>query len=256
MAMRCIPIAAPWGEKPRRAFWVSGRLTLLLPLALFAVALLAGCSAKREAGPPTPYIRDSLALIFTMGSVFDDIFAAKRDIEVHADRDLKSPVVFTLRPGELFYPHQGIAINPEPTPLRVIKDISLEEREKASDPKSKGITVKAGKIVHFLYAFSYEDGAAALVWYRGKIYEVDPFDDSFAPTPNQARYLGEDTENPVDTIQEWVYAENTSGAKGWFTFPQDLVTDYFEDYTLAESFADHDWLVLHPGGEQSCYALG
>lgn len=225
------------------------------PIALvvvLAMALLAGCEKKAAPeGPPRPYIQPSYALHYTReaaGTGYGDIFAARRDIEVHAAHDLNSPVVFKLRPGELFYAHKGIAINPEPMPLRVVRDVILDYGPGAP------LTIKTGETIHYLYDYSIPDGYIVAYWYRGSVYKKDMGDhgeeqSSFSPTPDQARYIGEDVETRIDRIQEWVYAENIAGAKGWFTFPQASDEDYF-DFGNGETFADHDWLVLQPGEKQ------
>ena len=234
--------------KPRRDDRPIRHRVPSIAVVLLALMLLAGCEKKAaQDGPPRPYIQPSRALQYTRDADYGDIFAARRDIEVHAAHDLNSPVVFKLRPGELFYAHEGIAINPEPMPLRVVKDIPLD-----SSPETAA-TVKAGETVYYLYDFPWEDGTGIVFWYRGKVYGVDEMADEedglFSPPYDQARYIGEDVETRIDRIQEWVYAENIAGAKGWFTFPQASDADYF-DFIIAETFADHDWLVLQPGEKQ------
>lgn len=229
--------------KPRCDNWETRhRVPLIALVVVLAIALLAGCHSSR---PPTPYVTDSGALSDSKDSFgYGDIFAARRDIEVHAAHDLNSPVVFKLRPGELFYAHKGIAINPEPRPLQVVRDVILDYGPGAP------LTIKTGETIHYLYDHYISDGYVVEYWYRGSVYVKDMGDgeeeSSFSPTSYQVRYIGEDFETRIDRIQEWVYAENIAGAKGWFTFPVESYGDYFDNVN-SQIFADHDWLVLQPG---------
>jgi len=209
------------------------------------MALLAGCHSGR---PPTPYVTDSGALSGSKDSYgYGDVFVASRDIEVHVEHDLNSPVVFKLRPGELFYAHKGIAINPEPLPLQVVRDVILDYGPGAP------LTLKSGDTLHYLYDHPIPDGYVVEYWYRGSVYVKDmgygDEESSFSPTSYQVRYIGEEPETRIDRIQEWVYAENIAGAKGWFTFPVESDGDYFDNVN-SQIFADHDWLVLKPGEKQ------
>lgn len=116
--------------KRRRNDWETGhRLPPVGWVIVLAIALLAGCNSGR---PPTPYVTKSQILYSSKGETSDysDIFAAKRDIEVHARRDVDSPVIYKLRLGELFYAHEGIAINPDPTPVRVKQNITLDSNQR------------------------------------------------------------------------------------------------------------------------------
>ncbi|HMM45669.1 MAG TPA: hypothetical protein PKE41_08535 [Candidatus Macondimonas sp.] len=231
---------------PHRDDWGTGhRLPPVAWIVVLAMTLLAGCNSGR---PPTPYITESGALSGSKDSFgFGDIFAARRDIEVHAEHDLNSPVVFKLRPGELFFAHKGFAINPEPRPLQVVRDVILDYGPGAP------VTVKSGETVYYLYDYPIPDGYLVELWYRGSTYVKDvgygEEKSSFSPPYDQARYIGEDAETRIDRIQEWIYAENIAGARGWFAFPQEAGWEYF-DYTESETFADHDWLVLQPGEKQ------
>lgn len=228
---------------PHRDDWGTGhRLPPVAWIVVLAMTLLAGCNSGR---PPTPYVTDSLILYNSRGDTSDygDIFAAKRDIEVHARHDVDSPVIYKLRPGELFYAHKGIAINPDPTPVRVKQEIKLDSNQRPP------VTAKRGEIAYLVY-----DGDEWFdVWFRGEVYSLEEFEleESFAPPQSSSFYdLWDYLEIHYNKTQEWVFSENVQGSKGWFTIPKEEFGRNVFDHLSDFRFGDHDWLVLQPGEQR------
>jgi hypothetical protein len=242
MAMRYAEMMPQDQAKRRRNDWETGHRLPPVGVIVLAIALLAGCNSGR---PPTPYVAESQILHDSRGetSNYGDIFAAKRDIEVHARRDVDSPVIYKLRLGELFYAHEGIAINPDPTPVRVKQNITLDSNQRPP------VTAKPGETAYLVYtANDLFD-----VWFRGEVYSLEEFqlEESFAP-PQSSSFddLWDYLEGHDNKTQEWVFAENVHGYKGWFTIPKEEFGHNVFDHLSDFRFGDHDWLVLQPGEQR------
>jgi hypothetical protein len=107
-----------------------------------------------------------------------------------------APVSFRLKAGEKVVGMTGVVITTQPGILRVLKDTTLRD-----------VSLRRGDKIYLLTNLG--EGFSK-VWYKGRIFEGDPYDESIFETLQERKSIW------------WVKVKNRRGQIGWSRQPENF----------------------------------
>ncbi len=170
---------------------------------LFRTIVLASVAATVSAAeyqPPMPYY-DWGACPFE-GCVYQE-WIAKAELNVFKDRDLSSPIVFTLGRREEVNALTGVVITTRPGKVKILEPITLD--------LEKPVSLVPGDI---LFTLHYLGEGYWLFWFKGELHSDEIMSPSDVvektPRPNAPIQV-----LSVPETEWWVKLKNSKGIIGW-----------------------------------------
>src|SRR6476620_7762862 len=165
---------------------------------LLATMFLAGLSAlpatgQKAGGPPLPFV-DKGACPFECCTYRH--WSVDKPTAVKAAMNDKAPISFRLKRGEKVLGMTGVVITTQPGIVRVLKNTKLQNT-----------SLKRGD--ELLLLTNLGEGFSK-IWYKGRIFEGDPYDDAIYKTVSERTSIW------------WVKVKNRKGQIGWSRQPENF----------------------------------
>lgn len=148
---------------------------------------------QNKSGPPIPFI-DKGACPFECCTYRR--WDVKKPTAVRSAMSDKAPISFQLKAGEKVLGMTGVVITTQPGIVRVLKNTTLQKT-----------ILKRGD--ELLLLTNLGEGFSK-IWYRGRIFEGDPYDDSIYKTIRERTSIW------------WVKVKNRKGQIGWSRRPENF----------------------------------
>jgi hypothetical protein len=162
---------------------------ILVILGIFAQSLIV----QKTAGPPIPFV-DKGACPFECCTYRR--WDVLKPTAVKASMSDKAPVNFRLKVGERVLGMTGVVITTQPGVVRVLKNTKLQNT-----------SLKRGD--ELLLLTNLGEGFSK-IWYKGRIFEGDPYDDTIYKTVRERTSIW------------WVKIKNRKGQIGWTRQPENF----------------------------------
>ena len=168
--------------------------------SLFSVVLIFGVFgamlfAQSRTGPPVPYI-DKGACPFECCTYRE--WNVVKPTLVRKSMSDTAPISFRLKAGEKVFGMTGVVITTQPGIVRALKTAVMGERS---------VPVKKGEQV---YVLTNLGEGFAKVWFKGRIFQGEPYDDSTFKFIRQPKSIW------------WVKIKNRGGRIGWSRQPENF----------------------------------
>jgi len=160
----------------------------VLRVAFICCVFSFPCFAQTKSGPPVPYV-DKGACPFECCTYRE--WNVIKPTLVRASMSDTAPISFRLKAGEKVFGMTGVVITTRPGIMRAIKAASIGEKD---------LPIRKGE--QFYVLTNLGEGFAK-VWFKGKIFQGEPYDDSRFEFMRQAKSIW------------WVKVKNRAGRIGW-----------------------------------------
>jgi hypothetical protein len=143
--------------------------------------------------PPVPFI-DVGACPFEGCTYWE--WTVEKETIIRETMDENSPIAFVVKAGEKVNGITGVVITTRPGRAEILKPIEYY-----------GTNLRPGDIVYFL---TYVGEALYLTWFKGKLFEFDPYDEDDIRVDNEPKSVW------------WVKIKNSKGQTGWSNRPNNF----------------------------------
>jgi hypothetical protein len=186
------------------------KTALLVAIAAAIPIVVAG---QQRPGPRIPY--EDPGACPGEGCVYRQ-WIAQRAVPVHKTRDLRSPILFTLTPGEKADALTGIVVTTKPGVVRFLKNWRIP----VSQERYGDMRAKPGDV---MYLLTYEAEGESVVWFKGQTIggvDIVPFMNCGTLKMSGGRNVSRSPDCVADVFRWpesvwWVQIKNQRGQLGW-----------------------------------------